>query len=182
MTREPPRHSSGGRALPGPYAVASRAAAAAAYGTARRTLSPLQIVVELYDRALTAVAHARAARDHGTPEPEFQALTAAVRILRGLDGCLLRSDSRAPAVSATLHDYYDRVVAQLYAAQRTRGAAGTARYASVHTQISTMREAWAELAGVPSLKVPPRQDLPGAGQILPGSAQKVPADRRISTR
>ena len=156
------------------------AAAAAAYGAARRTLSPLHVVVEFYDAALTAVAHAGRAKSMSDPEREFQALTEAARILQALDSCLARKDLQAKPMAETLHAYYRSVIAQLHAAKMTRGPAGLARYASVHRQLLTMREAWAELAGVRSLTVPPRQDLPGEGHILPSAAQNVPADQGLS--
>ena len=122
-------------------------AATAAYASARRTLPPLRIVVELYDMVLTSVAHARAERQRGSFEREFEALSRAAGILQGLDLCLGSNDARTGAVTATLHAYYRRTLAQLHAAKRARGDAADAQYASVHRQVVSMREAWAKLAG-----------------------------------
>ena len=147
--------------------------AAAAYGTGRRTQSPLRIVVELFDMALTRVAHAKAERESGDREKEFAALSAAVRLLCGLDACLDRTDAQAAPVARSLHAYYQRTVAQLHAAMRTRGSDGIERYASVHRQILSMREAWARLAGAPSLRIACRHELPGNGDRGPATEKAI---------
>ena len=159
--------------------MTNRQAALAAYGHARQTLSPLRIIVELYDAALTAVAHARHAKGSGDSEKEFRSLTKAAQILQGLDGCLKKTDRRAKPMADTLHSFYRQTLIQLHAAKRMRGKGGIAQYTSVHRQILTMREAWADLAAMPSLTIKPRQDLPGARQTLPGLAQNVPAGQRL---
>ncbi len=122
--------------------------ALAAYGTARRAQSPLKLVVELYDVALTSVARAKMERMLENSEREFQAMRQAVRIFEELNACLNMSDTRARPVSEELRRYYQRTLRQLHAAKRTRGEAAVEGYASVHRQILAMREAWAELAGV----------------------------------
>ena len=119
----------------------------AAYATARRTLPPLRIIVELYDMVLTSVAHARAERGKGNFEREFEALSRAAEVLQGLDLCLSTTDERAGPLNKTLHAYYRRTLAQLHAAKRARGDAAVEKYASVHRQVVSMREAWAKLAG-----------------------------------
>ena len=134
----------------------------AAYGTARRALPPLRIVVELYDMALTAVAHARAERSKGHIQAEFQALLSATRTLQGLDACLDMDDGRAAPIARVLRGYYRHILTQLHAAKRSEAEAAVARYASVYRQLLAMRETWAELAGVPSLRHPARQALPSS--------------------
>ncbi|ABC23336.1 flagellar export chaperone FliS [Rhodospirillum rubrum] len=126
--------------------------AMAAYGTARRAQTPLKIVVDLYDLALTSVSRAKAARMTETFEAEFEAMSKATLILSELERCLNTEDPRAQSMSKTLRQFYKRTITQLHAAKQARGgdeAIGT--YASVHSQIMTMREAWAEIAGAPSL-------------------------------
>ena len=135
--------------------------AAAAYGNGRRTQSPLRIVVELFDTALTRVAHAKAERKTGNREKEFEALSAAVHVLCGLDACLDRTHPQAQPVVHTLHTYYQRTIVQLHAAMRAPGGDGIERYGSVHRQILCMREVWAGLAGSPSLRAAPGHELPG---------------------
>ena len=159
--------------------MTNRQAALAAYGHARQTLSPLRIIVELYDAALTSVAHARHAKRCGDAEKEFRSLAKAAQILQCLDGCLKKTDRRAKPMADMLHSFYRQTLIQLHAAKRMRGRGGVDRYSSVHRQILTMREVWAELADMPALSVQPRQDLPGARQTLPGPAQNVPAGQRL---
>ena len=120
--------------------------ATAAYATARRTLPPLRIIIELYDMVLTSVAHARTERGKGNFEREFEAVSRAAGILQGLDLCL-SADERAGPLTKTLHAYYRRTLAQLHAAKRARGDAAVEKYASVQRQVVSMREAWAKLAG-----------------------------------
>lgn len=136
--------------------------AVAAYGTARRALPPLRIVVELYDMTLMAVAHARSERSKGHIQAEFQALLSASRTLQGLDACLDMGDSQALPVAKVLRGYYRHILTQLHGAKRAKSEAAIERYASVYRQILTMRETWAELAGVPSLRDPARQALPSS--------------------
>ena len=121
--------------------------AVAAYATARRTLPPMSVVVELYDIALTSVAHARDRRAKGHFEKEFEALSKAADIFQGLDLCLNRSDERADALAKTLHAYYQRTLTQLHAAKRAKSDVAIDIYSSVYRQILNMREAWAKLAG-----------------------------------
>ena len=127
--------------------MTSASIAVAAYATARRTRPPLWVVVELYDIALTSVAHARDGRAKGNFEKEFEALSKAAEILQGLDLCLSRTDTRADALAKTLHAYYQRTLMQLHAAKRAKGDAAIETYSSVYRQILTMRETWAKLAG-----------------------------------
>jgi flagellar protein FliS len=127
--------------------------AMAAYGIARRAQSPLKVVVELYDVTLTAVARAKAQRMMGNVEKEFEALRTAAKILSELSSCLNMTDEAARPLSEELRRYYQRVLRQLHAAKRTRGDAGIEGYSSVHRQILSMREAWAEIAGVSPLVV-----------------------------
>ena len=135
--------------------------AAAAYGNGRRTQTPLRIVVELYDTALTHVARAKAARTAGDRQAEFTALSTAAQVLCGLDACLDRTNPDAKPMTDRLHGYYRQTIRHLHAATRLRGNAAVTQYASVHRQIMSMREAWARLAGASPLKPAARQDLPG---------------------
>ena len=153
--------------------------AVAAYGTARRTLPPLQVVVELYDLARISVAHAVVERRKGNHEAEFEAMSKAARILQGLGACVAPGDRRARPVCGTLRAYYRQTLMQLHTAKRTGGEAGLKRYASVYRQILTMRETWAELAGVAHLQDRAGQSLPSAkpaGQSLPSDRQNMSSD------
>ncbi|MCF8480703.1 MAG: flagellar protein FliS [Rhodospirillum sp.] len=127
--------------------------AMAAYGAARRAQSPLRVIVELYDMTLTAVARAKAQRMMGDVEKEFEALRTAAKIFSELDNCLNMADPQAKPMAEELRRYYRRTLRQLHAAKRSRGDDGIAGYSSVHRQILTMRDAWAEIAGVAPLVV-----------------------------
>lgn len=153
--------------------------AVAAYGTARRTLPPLHVVVELYDLARISVAHAVVERRKGDHEREFLAMSKAAQILQGLGACVGPADKRTRAVTGTLRAYYRQTLLQLHAAKRAGGHDGLKRYASVCRQILTMRETWAELAGMPALEDRDGQSLPGArpsGQSLPSDRQNMSSD------
>lgn len=149
--------------------------AVAAYGTARRTLPPLNLVVELYDLARISVAHAVVERRKGDHEMEFMAMSKAAQILQGLGACIGPADKRTRAVTGTLRAYYRQTLMQLHAAKRARGDDGPKRYASVYRQILTMRETWAELAGIARLQDSAGQSLPSARQ----ERQSLPSDRQI---
>lgn len=121
-----------------------------AYGAARRTQTPLRAVVELYDAMLCSVAHAKVACLEGRPEAEFQAIEKVSKILQGLDG-ILNEDPQAMPVTEVLHEYYKTTIVQLHRACQSKSPDSELRYGSVHRQILKMREAFASIAGVPSL-------------------------------
>lgn len=125
--------------------------AAHAYGVARRNQTPLRVIVELYDAMLCAVAHAKQAKLEGRPESEFKALERATQVLLGLDGTLNRDEPRTQALVETLHEYYKTTLVQVHRARAAKSPDAELRYASVQRQILTMREAFASVAGVPSL-------------------------------
>lgn len=122
-----------------------------AYGAARRNQAPLCVIVELYDAMLCAVAHAKQAKLEGHPENEFKALERTTQVLLGLDGVLNRDDPRATSLSDTLHEYYKTTLVQVHRARAAKSPDAELRYASVQRQILAMREAFASVAGVPSL-------------------------------
>jgi len=122
-----------------------------AYGAARRTQTPVRIVVELFDAVLCAVAKAKAARLMKNYEDEFNAVCRANQILAGLDSVVDENQPKVKPIAEILHNYYALTVEQLHRAKQTKGEEGESRYGSVHRQILTMREAWAWIAGVPSL-------------------------------
>lgn len=122
-----------------------------AYGAARRTQTPLRVIVELYDAMLCAVAHAKQAKLEGSPENEFRAVERATQVLLGLDGVLNHDDPRARPLAETLHAYYKTTLVQVHRARAAKSPDAELRYASVQRQILTMREAFAAVAGVPSL-------------------------------
>lgn len=123
---------------------------AKAYGAARRTQSPLRVIVELYDAILCSVAHAKLACLEGKPEVEFHAVEKASRILQTLDG-VLNDDPKAKPISDNLHQYYKTTIVQLYRAKQSKSPDSELRYGSVHRQVLKMREAFAAIAGVPSI-------------------------------
>lgn len=126
---------------------------AKAYGAARRTQTPLRIIVELYDSVLCAVAHAKAACLQNDFEAEFNAISSATRILQSLDGVLNQTDPKAKPITEILHDYYKTTIVQLHRAKRAKSPESELRYASVQRQVLAMREAFAAIAGVPSLMI-----------------------------
>jgi len=124
-----------------------------AYGAARRTQTPLCIIVELYDAVLCAVAHAKAACLQEDFEAEFNSVTSATKYLQGLDGALNRNDPKAKPLVGVLHDYYKTTIVQLHRAKQAKSPESELRYCSVQRQVLSMREAFAAVAGVPSLTV-----------------------------
>ena len=123
---------------------------AQAYGAARRTQTPLRVIVELYDAMLCAVAHAKAAKLEGNPEIEFNAVVKASKIIQSLDS-VLNDEPRAQPVVEPLHTYYKTTMTQLHRAKQAKSPDAEIRYGSVQRQILAMREAFAAVAGVPSL-------------------------------
>lgn len=126
-------------------------AGAKAYGSARRTQSPLRVIVELYDSVLCSVARAKAASLTEDYEREFNAVCAAERILQSLDGVLAQDDPKAKPIAEVLHNYYTATLTQLRRAKAAKSPDSEYRYGSVQRQVLAMREAWAAIAGVPSL-------------------------------
>lgn len=122
-----------------------------AYGAARRTQAPLRVIVELYDAMLCAVARAKQAKLETQPEAEFNAVNRVTQILLGLDGVLNRDDPRCGSLAETLHDYYKTTITQVHRARAARSPDAELRYASVQRQVLAMREAFAAIAGMPSL-------------------------------
>ncbi|MBN2751824.1 MAG: flagellar protein FliS [Rhodospirillaceae bacterium] len=123
----------------------------AAYGAARRTQAPLCVIVDLYDSILCSVAHAKASCLQKDFEGEFHAVDRASRILQSLDGVLRQNDPKAKPVSEILHDYYKTTIVQLHRAKQAKSPDSELRYGSVQRQVLAMREAFAAIAGVPSL-------------------------------
>lgn len=123
---------------------------AKAYGAARRTQTPLRVIVELYDAMLCSVAHAKQAKLEGKPESEFNAVERVSKIIQSLDSAL-NDEPRAKPIADTLHDYYKTTMTQLHRAKQAKSPESETRYGSVQRQILAMREAFAAVAGVPSL-------------------------------
>jgi len=122
-----------------------------AYGAARRTQTPLRVIVELYDSVLCSVAHAKVACLQEDFEGEFKAISSATRVLQGLDGALNQDDPKARPIVDVLHDYYKTTIVQLNRANQAKSPESELRYGSVQRQVLAMREAFAAIAGVPSL-------------------------------
>jgi len=127
------------------------AKAMAAYGQARRAQSPVVRVVEVFDGALANVARAKAARAAGRRDEEFNAMALAARLLQEMEGCLDTQDDRVRAMSTMLSGFYRRTIMQLHGAVRGKGEGALARYASIYRQLVSMRNAWAQIAGVSQL-------------------------------
>ncbi len=122
-----------------------------AYGAARRAQTPLRVIVELYDATLCAVAHAKAACLEDDFEREFKAVERASGILQGLDGALNQTDPKAKPIAEVLRAYYKTTIVQLHRAKQAKSPDSELRYGSVQRQVLAMREAFAAIAGVPSL-------------------------------
>lgn len=121
-----------------------------AYRAARRTQTPLRVIVELYDAMLCSVAHAKAAKLEGRPETEVHAVERVTKIIQSLDS-VLNEEPRAKPVVEPLHAYYKTTMTQLHRAKQAKSPEAETRYGSVQRQILAMREAFAAVAGVPSL-------------------------------
>lgn len=121
-----------------------------AYGAARRTQTPLRVIVELYDLMLCSVAHAKAAKLEARPEDEFNAVLHVTKIIEGLDSAI-NDEPKAKPIADTLHVYYKTTLTQLHRAKQAKSPDAELRYGSVQRQILAMREAFANIAGVPSL-------------------------------
>lgn len=123
--------------------------AIAAYQTAAMTTPPLQSVVLLYDGILVRVHNAAVAASAGDYERQFNETVRAVEILRGLLAALdLR---RGGDVAKRLHETY---TINMRALMRSVGRPdGEACCRRIGDGLRRLRNAWAEIAGVPSSAV-----------------------------
>ena len=119
------------------------ATAAAAYGRAQYTRSELSVLVEIYDRMIATLSHAREARKQGELDREFELAEIVVRALVGLKSRL--NHKRGGTVAVSLENYYGRLIAQLQ--MRHTSADRDSFYASLIRQVSLMRDSWSNIAG-----------------------------------
>jgi len=125
--------------------------ASKAYGAARQAQVPVRVMVELYDLIFCSISHAKAASLSNDIEAEFNAICKASRVLETLDGILDDQNARTKSIAETLHTFYKTTVIQLHRAKQAKSPESDLRYCSVQRQVLSMRDAWAVVAGVPSL-------------------------------
>ena len=103
--------------------------------------TPLELVVLLYDGALTRVAEARTAIDHGDMPAFRSAISRVLGIVAELQNTL---DMRAGGeIAKSLDSLYTFVTTALMEAS-TRGSAHPLE--GVQTVLSTLRDAWTEIS------------------------------------
>ena len=119
--------------------------AIAAYQTAVMTTPPLQAVVLLYDGILVRIHNAGRAAAAGDRVRQYQETARAVEILRGLVASLdyAAGGTLAKNLATT---YHANIVALLSAIGRDDAQS---QYRRVGEGLRTLRNAWAEIAGLP---------------------------------
>lgn len=118
----------------------------AAYQAAIETTPPLQAVVLLHDGILTRIRTATAAAERGDYCAQFDDVVRAIDILRGLVAAL--DPRRGGAVAERLRDTYET---NMRALMRTVGRADAAHcLGRISDGLRTLRDAWAEIAGMPA--------------------------------
>jgi flagellar secretion chaperone FliS len=119
--------------------------AIAAYQTAVMTTPPLQAVVLLYDGILVRIHNAGIAAAQGDYNQQYQEVSRAIEILRGLLAALdLQAGGKVAANLA--ETYRANMRALLATVGRKEGEAACRR---IGEGLRTLRNAWAEIAGMP---------------------------------
>lgn len=120
--------------------------ALAAYQAAIKTTPPLQAVVLLYDGILVRINNAILAAGKGDYGQQFNEISRATEILRGLNAAL---DVSKGGIALSLRETYEvNMRALLRAVGRPNSAECLSRIAAGLRQL---RNAWGELAGMPDL-------------------------------
>lgn len=109
--------------------------------TRTTTVSPLQVLLQLYDGALKYLQAGADAMDAGNPAARGVALSKAHAIVSELQATL--DDSQAPELCAQLHSLYDFVLEQITAANLRRETKPIDDAVKVLVEL---RSAWSELA------------------------------------
>lgn len=124
--------------------------AMAAYQAAIATTPPLQAVVLLYDGVLTRIHNADAAAANGRYDVQFNEITRANDILRGLTAALdIRNGG---PVALRLRDTYE---VNMRALQRSVGRKDAGEcLRRIGDGLRELRNAWAEIAGMAALGDP----------------------------
>jgi flagellar protein FliS len=119
-----------------------------AYQNAMKTVPPLQAVVMLYDGVLARIARAAQANLDGDYERQFNEVMSAAKIVDGLNRCL--DMEVGGAVAANLRSLYETISTGLL---RSTGRQYGATYLKqLGDAVRVTRDAWAEIAGIPSSK------------------------------
>lgn len=119
--------------------------AIAAYQTAVMTTPPLQAVVLLYDGILVRIHNAATAAGQGDYTRQYQEVSRAIEILRGLLAALdLQAGGK---VAANLAETYRVNMRALLATVGRKDAETACR--RIGEGLRTLRNAWAEIAGMP---------------------------------
>ena len=124
-----------------PYAIS-------AYETAQRATPPLQAVVLLYDGILKRIKLVAAAARSGDLQTQVDETMHAVRIIDGLNRSL--DMEKGAQVAVGLRETYWAVAGTLYRAVGRPGAAEACD--KLVEAMTVLRDAWAEIAGVPLLE------------------------------
>lgn len=119
--------------------------AIAAYQTAVMTTPPLQAVVLLYDGILVRIHNAGIAAAQGDYTRQYQEVSRAIEILRGLLAALdLHAGGK---VAANLAETYRANMRALLATVGRKDGETACR--RIGEGLRTLRNAWAEIAGMP---------------------------------
>ncbi len=124
--------------------------ALAAYHAAILTTPPLQAVVLLHDGILTRIRAATAAAERGDYGAQFDEVVKVNEILRGLDAAL--DIRQGGALAIRLRDTYETNMRALMRAVGRKDAPDCMR--RIADGLRTLRDAWAEIAGMPVLGTP----------------------------
>ncbi|CCG42658.1 flagellar export chaperone FliS [Magnetospirillum molischianum] len=119
--------------------------ASAAYRAATMTVPPLHAVVMLYDGVLVRVRNAAAAAERGDWDRQSDEISRAVDLLRGLLAAL--DFERGGDVAMRLRQTYQANIRALL--RSTREAQAVAMCAKIEDGLRQLRNAWAEIAGMP---------------------------------
>lgn len=130
--------------------------ASAAYRTASMTVPPLHAVVMLYDGVLVRVRNAGLAAEQGDWARQFDEITLAVDLLRGLLSAL--DYDRGGDVARRLQQTYEANMKALMRSVGRQEALEMSR--RIEDGLRQLRNAWAEIAGVP-VNPSPRAQQPG---------------------
>jgi len=120
--------------------------AISAYQTAAMTTPPLQAVVLLYDGILVRLHNAATAAGQGDYGRQYDETTRAIAILRGLLAAL--DLGRGGSLARGLAETYRVNMQALLACVGQKDA--RSRLATIAGGLRRLRNAWAEIAGMPS--------------------------------
>lgn len=126
-----------------------------AYQAAQRTMSPLKVVVMLYDGILVRIARAGECARSGDHQKQFEYVMSAARIIDGLNRHL--DMERGGQVAINLRETYESVARCLFRSVGKEGAAEACDRLVI--AMRELRDAWAEIAGM-AAATPTKEETP----------------------